>query len=68
MISDGVVRFTSDDTVTNGAGQTYLVTNPVVGAIVTWERHDVQNGRQRRDHHRLDRRGRVSHVQIERSY
>ncbi len=37
MISDGVVRFTSDDAVTNGAGQTYVATNPVAGAIVTWD-------------------------------
>jgi hypothetical protein len=37
MIPDGVVRFTSDDAVKNDAGQTYVATNPVVGAIVTWD-------------------------------
>ena len=37
MLTDGIIRFTSDDAGTNSDGSTYITTNPVAGAIVTWD-------------------------------
>ena len=37
MLTDGIIRFTSEDTGTNSDGSAYITTNPVVGAIVTWD-------------------------------
>ena len=36
MITEGIVQFTSEDIITDGEN-TYVTTNPVAGAIVTWD-------------------------------
>jgi hypothetical protein len=37
MITDGIVRFTSDDRTADGAGGAYVTKSPVAGATVVWD-------------------------------